>query len=88
MSIRIAVLIIFSGLISGCTSSAVFVNHGDVVAHNTNAQTVNQAVVVAMEAPELDGPKGQQVMETYRTDTGKATGEQIIVNIGSGSNGG
>lgn len=71
-------------LLAGCTSSAVFQYHGDTVAHNIDAQTINHTVVVAMDAADLDGPKSQQVMETYRSDTGKAEGEQIIVNIGSG----
>lgn len=84
MSIKIKVILMAAMLLLGCTSGPVLLNHGDAMAHNKTAQRVNQTIAVATQAPELDGPKSQQVMETYRTDTGKAENKQILVNISSG----
>ena len=88
MNIKLILLASTLLLLLGCSSSAVFQHHGDIISHNTQAQTVNHAVVVAVNSPELDGPKSQQVMETYRSDTGEAEGEQIIVNVGSSGSSG
>lgn len=77
-------LLIFPIFLFGCTSSANYPNHGDVVSNNVNVQVVNANAANPSDSIVLDGPKSQQVMDGYRKDTGKTSNDRILVDISSG----
>jgi type IV pilus biogenesis protein CpaD/CtpE len=71
-------------ILFGCTSSANYPNHGDVVSNNADVQVVNPDASNPSDSIVLDGPKSQQVMDSYRKDTGKTSNNRILVDISSG----
>ncbi len=58
---------------------------GKTLEANKQAQYQNP-VTQSTAAAELDGLKSQQVMDTYRRDSGKADGERILTDMGSEDN--
>ncbi len=58
---------------------------GKTLEANKQAQHQNP-ITQSTAAAELDGLKSQQVMDTYRRDSGKADGERILTDMGSEDN--
>lgn len=59
---------------------------GNAVKANMAVQVVNpEAGKDDRPAPPLDGQKGEQAMDSYRKEQGKASSERLLIDVGSSS---
>lgn len=80
-----AVTIILSLYLAGCSQShqqTMGKDFGNAVKTNTAMQVINpEAGQEDMPAMTLDGQKAEQVLEQYRSETGKADTEGLIQDV-------
>jgi hypothetical protein len=68
--------------LSGCSHAPLSKTFNEANANNIAVQTVNPGAGKADgELAALDGQKSEQLLQRYRTDTGKATSGGLVTNI-------